>query len=99
MISIFRTVLLERWVYHRSDSIKAKLSKLPSIVLWEIGRRTNKMAYAQGIGRHAQPEVDRILSEDMKALSEFLGLCRFSIFTYDNSACITFKRIPESVLF
>ncbi|KAL4218351.1 hypothetical protein ACF0H5_023088 [Mactra antiquata] len=70
---MYWTVLMERWVFRRSDTIKAKLSKLPSIVLWEIGRRTKNMAHAHGIGRHSQPEMEKILLEDLTAISDFLG--------------------------
>ena len=59
-------------MYHRSETSKT-LSKLPSLVLWEIGRRTKNMAYAHGVGRHTQQEVDLNLEADLTALSDFLG--------------------------
>lgn len=65
-------VLLERWVFHRGESSKT-LTKLPSILVWEIGRRTRNMAHAHGVGRHAPEDVDLLLEEDLTALSEFLG--------------------------
>ena len=42
-------------------------------MVWEIGRRTRKMAYAQGVGRHTQGEVEQLLEDDLTALSDFLG--------------------------
>ncbi|XP_060608557.1 failed axon connections homolog isoform X1 [Ruditapes philippinarum] len=70
------SVLLERWVYHRGESCKT-ITKLPSLVVWEIGRRTKNMAYAHGIGRHTQQEVDLNLEADLTALSDFLGDKKF----------------------
>ncbi|XP_052252395.1 failed axon connections homolog isoform X1 [Dreissena polymorpha] len=77
-------VLLERWVYHRAETKAEKLTKLPSLFVWEIGRRTNNQAHAQGLGRHTQPEVERLLREDLKAISDFLGDKKF---LFGDDAC------------
>lgn len=59
-------------MYHRGESCKT-LTKLPSLVVWEIGRRVKNMTYAHGVGRHSEPEVEKLLEEDLVALSDFLG--------------------------
>ncbi|XP_053400984.1 failed axon connections homolog isoform X2 [Mercenaria mercenaria] len=73
---MYWSVLLERWVYHRGETSKT-LTKLPSLFVWEIGRRTKNMTHAQGIGRHSPEEVDRILEDDLTALADFLGEKKF----------------------
>ncbi|XP_052764370.1 failed axon connections homolog isoform X2 [Mya arenaria] len=65
-------VLLERWVFHKSE-MSGTLTKLPAILIWHISRKTKNMAYAQGLGRHTQSEIETLLEKDLKALSDYLG--------------------------
>lgn len=69
-------VILCRWEFYRSET-KRTLTQLPGIMVWEIARRTRKMAHAQGIGRHSQSEVEQLLEDDLSALSDFLGEKQF----------------------
>lgn len=89
------SVLLERWVFHRRETASS-LTKLPSIFVWEIGRRTKNMAYAHGIGRHAQPEIETLLEADLVALSDFLGEKKFMF--GDNPSqvdCAVFGQVTQ----
>lgn len=71
-------VILCRWEFYRAETARS-LTQLPGIMVWEIGRRTRKMAYAQGVGRHTQGEVEQLLEDDLTALSDFLGEKQFML--------------------
>ncbi|KAH3812955.1 hypothetical protein DPMN_141398 [Dreissena polymorpha] len=73
-----------------------KLTKLPSLFVWEIGRRTNNQAHAQGLGRHNQLEVERLLREYLNAISDFLGDKKF-LFGDDACAanCAVFNKLCQ----
>lgn len=54
------------------------------------------MAYAHGIGRHAQPEIERLLEADLVALSDFLGEKKFMF--GDNPSqvdCAVFGQVTQ----
>lgn len=69
-------VILCRWEFYRTETART-LTQLPGLMVWEIGRRTRNMTYAQGIGRHSQSEVELLLEEDLTAISDFLGAKQF----------------------
>ncbi|KAK6187002.1 hypothetical protein SNE40_006256 [Patella caerulea] len=63
-------VALSRWVYGYTDS---RWTGFGWFIPKVIGRTVAKNAWAAGIGRHTQSEVEHIFDDDMKALSDFLG--------------------------
>ncbi|KAK6186997.1 hypothetical protein SNE40_006251 [Patella caerulea] len=62
---------LSRWVYNYTD-IDSWMG-CGWLIAKIIGRKVAKAAWAAGMGRHSQSEVEHIFNEDMKALSDFLG--------------------------
>ncbi|KAK6187000.1 hypothetical protein SNE40_006254 [Patella caerulea] len=63
-------VVLSKWTYGYTDNSWTGLPWL----FRRIGKRAvAKNAWAAGIGRHTQSEVEHIFDDDLKALSDFLG--------------------------
>lgn len=74
-VLVYRTVVLQRWVYDPRHGIDVKKHmKVPWLVFC-IGRNKIKnQSYAQGVGRHTEEEVLQVMDEDLQALSKFLGI-------------------------
>ncbi|XP_029637837.1 failed axon connections homolog [Octopus sinensis] len=64
-----------RWVY--GNSYTRKIIPMLAYQYWLIKRRCQRSTYCQGIGRHTLAEVNQIVMDDLKALSDFLGKKKF----------------------
>ena len=65
--------MLDRWVYDKEVKVLSFFS-VPRFLRYMVTRKCQKMAHAQGMGRHSPEEVYHILDLDLKALSDFLGI-------------------------
>ncbi|XP_060068109.1 failed axon connections homolog [Ylistrum balloti] len=69
-------VLTERWVHEKSYAIQKAIG-VPRYLWGTLQRQMKKMVYVQGMGRHTPEEIRYIFSEDLKALSTYIGSKKF----------------------
>ncbi|OWF54643.1 Failed axon connections-like [Mizuhopecten yessoensis] len=76
-------MMADRWVLDKTNMVW-KVFRVPRI-LWGFGKRSiQKTMYAQGMGRRTPEEIRHIMSEDLKALSYYLGSKKF---LFGDKAC------------
>ena len=51
-----------------------KTAGIPRLIIPIVSRMLRKAAHAQGTGRHTEKEMDHMQEQDLRALSQFLGM-------------------------
>ncbi len=76
---LYWTLVCDRWIYNKGrqcPDIFAPMTGSKTVDRFIFGMfsgMVKKQAIAQGMGRHARPEVEKMGTEDLNALSTFLG--------------------------
>ncbi|XP_060068093.1 failed axon connections homolog [Ylistrum balloti] len=73
----------DRWILDKTKTGLKELG-LPRFLWWKMQRTIKGMIHAQGIGRHTPEEINYIMSEDLKAISDFIGTKKF---LFGDKAC------------
>ncbi|KAK0042031.1 failed axon connections [Biomphalaria pfeifferi] len=74
--SLYWILLMFRLVFEAHGTIYQKLG-LPRAVIWYLRSSAKGRLYSQGIGRHNEEEVTKLMVDDLRALSTILGQRKF----------------------
>ncbi|KAK3720482.1 hypothetical protein RRG08_058370 [Elysia crispata] len=84
--SLYWVLLMWRLVFDTNSTIYNRMS-IPKPIIWYMRRLAHGRLWSQGIGRHSEQEVTKMMEDDLAAISRMMGEHKFLF--GDSRDCVT----------